>query len=357
MPGAGAVAGGEDCEDGSRALVARRVLKRCSTSTSELRSKPMTRMHAILSLSMTLATTVTVMSGCVPDSDGGDDAEDAAGDGATPENGAQPQVNYQYAIVNLIVGPSNGLGGIPQDWYVAATNGGGSNVTVNRATGGSWEQFRLVPTDTIGHYAIQTVSKGLYLSAQGGGGGAVTADRVAVGPWETFFIPDPWTPNLTFRTSNGHWLSADQNGCGNCSLNARASAASTWEHFVAVPPSSHRVYKEIWWQGLQLIRGDEIIGPTIAVSGGSRYHVLRMQTDGNFVLYRVNVDAFGRENWAATWAPPSNACVNKGLVAQLTPNGNLTVLEHDGRTACWQSNTPRFLISSGDVQGDGNFVL
>jgi hypothetical protein len=36
-----------------------------------------------------------------------------------------------------------------------------SNVTVSCAAVGSWDQFRLVPTDTKGHYAIQTVSKGL----------------------------------------------------------------------------------------------------------------------------------------------------------------------------------------------------
>ena len=274
-----------------------------------------------------------------------------------------------YALtVNIVSGPGNLLGNAgTADFYVSAANGGGAGVTVDRSVtllrNGPWEQFHLIALDGAGHWAIQTYN-GHYLSAHGGGGGVVAADRTAIGPWETFYVPNSLTPNWTFQTANGHWLSAQGNGCEtHCVLDAHASVPSTWEHFIVTAVVDHQVLKEIYGQGWEMYQGFQVFGPTVSTGNGSvKYHELTLQTDGNLVLYRHDVDSHGSDRMTATWAPPHNACVHKGTVLRFGEQGNgiggfdLSVVNADGST-CFNVNKGAYGTSYLDVQADGNLVI
>ena len=133
-------------------------------------------------------------------------------------------------------------------------------------------------------------------------------------------------------------------------LNGTAFAEST--HVTS--PSTVRSYYEFFHNGLQMNRGDYITGPTVQLGGGNyKYHQLILQYDGNLVLYSYAVNSSGYVSSVATW---SSRTQGRGYAAEIIHSGDLLVLQQDGTTIAWQSNT--FTPDGyGDVQADGNFVM
>jgi len=114
--------------------------------------------------------------------------------------------------------------------YVAANNGGGSEVVAWWDTIGGWETFEY--NNIGGMNRTFRTPTGHYLSAINGGGGEVRADATTVGAWETFeivYLTGEVTNEYAFKTSTGHYLSAIDGGGG--AVRADATAVGAWENF------------------------------------------------------------------------------------------------------------------------------
>lgn len=79
---------------------------------------------------------------------------------------------------------------------------------------------------------------------------------------------------------------------------------------------------------------------------------LKMQTDGNLVLYKF--DRFANQNREALWA--SNTSGNNGAQAVFQPDGRLTVVAPNG-SVIWSSNTAGTPNGVLRLQSDGNLVI
>lgn len=104
-------------------------------------------------------------------------------------------------------------------FYVTAVHGNNEgNVYANRTAVGPWERWALLPISD-GHWSLWNIDLGRYLSAEGGGGGSVHANRLAQAEWEDLVGYNISGSAWRFRTSNGHWLTAD--GGGGYGVSAR----------------------------------------------------------------------------------------------------------------------------------------
>jgi hypothetical protein len=131
--------------------------------------------------------------------------------------------------------------GTPLGWALAATAGAIVNLLLptpdpndhggihaDRTVVGDWERFVLSaqPKDQISLLSWQ----GLF-SAQNGGGADVYANRPQQGPWETWTLINNGDGTVSFRTNNGHFLTATNGGGDGSYCMADRTATGNWERF------------------------------------------------------------------------------------------------------------------------------
>jgi hypothetical protein len=144
------------------------------------------------------------------------------------------------------------VGGTPLGWALAGALGlvvnkllpppdpnqhGG--VHADRTSVGDWERFMLAQLGN-GNQVSLLSWQGLF-SAQGGGGGDVYANRPQVGSWETWDLIDNHDGSISFKSNNGHYLTALNGGGGGSYCRADRTAIGTWERFIIENQPNGRV--------------------------------------------------------------------------------------------------------------------
>jgi hypothetical protein len=130
--------------------------------------------------------------------------------------------------------------GIPLGWAIAGAFGAifklfesapdpnaHGGIHADRDAVGDWERFIMVNLGSSDHIALLSW-QGLF-SAQGGGGGDVYANRPQVKQWETWTLIVNQDRTISFRTFNGHFLTAINGGGSYCL--ADRTAIGNWERF------------------------------------------------------------------------------------------------------------------------------
>jgi hypothetical protein len=128
--------------------------------------------------------------------------------------------------------------------WVSADQGGGGQVTADRAVNSIWETFEIVDLNggnlqSGDPVALRTFDHVHYLQATSGGGSSVNATPTAVGPWETFTIlkqgggstvifEGDW---IALRANSGHYVVAENGGGPGSVVNANRVAVGAWETF------------------------------------------------------------------------------------------------------------------------------
>lgn len=139
--------------------------------------------------------------------------------------------------------------GTPMGWALAAAAGWAIDlaldepdpnehgaVTADRGQAGPWESFLM--TQLHGERVTLLSHMGLF-SAQACGGSSVYANRPHVGEWEVWTLVDNRDGTCGLRTTNGHYLVAENGGGTIC--NANRTTMGPWEKFPLEPLPGGRV--------------------------------------------------------------------------------------------------------------------
>ncbi len=146
-------------------------------------------------------------------------------------------------------------GGTPLGWALAGAAGivvnllepapdpnGHGGIHADRTVVGDWERFILASIGSGDEIALLSW-QGLF-SAQGGGGAEVYANRPKVGPWETWTLMNNQDGTVSFRSTNGHFLTALNGGGYGSYCLADRLAIGNWERFYLENlPSGHVAIK------------------------------------------------------------------------------------------------------------------
>lgn len=115
-------------------------------------------------------------------------------------------------------------------------------IKADRTTVGPWETFILAAFPT-GNYVAILSWEGLF-SAQNGGGADVYANRPTVSTWETWTLIHNPNGTVSLQSTNGHYLTATNEGGNGSYCMSDRTAISNWEQFYIVnQPGGHIAIK------------------------------------------------------------------------------------------------------------------
>jgi hypothetical protein len=249
--------------------------------------------------------------------------------------------------------------------YFQALNGGGATLNAGSNNQLGWETFKLVKqsgggTIVNGDVVGLQASSGSWVSAQAGGGGPVFAYGGALGSWEQLEIAglpvakadspgsgpgkgsDPTTvANVSFKTLNGNFMSAQNNGGG--AVSATATVAQAWETFSLIDLSA----------------GTLESGDSVAVRAGNGQYLQALNGGGSSLNAGSN-DPLGWETFkivkrsGSGTINPGDAIglqASSGAWVSAQGGGGGPVFAYGGGLGSWEGLT--FLTNAAGSAGDG----